>query len=58
MVREKVIKLAARVLQVPEDQVELVDGKAQVKGQTDTIHLVGRAGIQIEPEPRHDRARG
>jgi CO/xanthine dehydrogenase Mo-binding subunit len=49
MVREKTIKLAARVLQIPEDQVELVDGKAQQKGQPGQFISLGDLAARSNP---------
>lgn len=49
LVREKTIKLAARLMQVTEDQIELVDGKAQVKGQTEKFMLLGELAAKSNP---------
>ncbi len=48
-VREKTIKLAAKQLAVSEDQIELVDGKAQVKGEPEKSMLLGDLATRSNP---------
>jgi len=48
-VREKTIKLASRLLQVPEDQIELIDGKASVKGDPQKAITLGELAMKSNP---------
>jgi aerobic carbon-monoxide dehydrogenase large subunit len=49
MVREKAIKLAAKILDIAEDQVELVDGKAQDKTNPSKCIPLGDLAMRSNP---------
>ena len=49
MVREKTIKLAARILEVTEDQIELAGGKAQVKADPSKFITLGDLSMRSNP---------
>ncbi len=49
MVREKILKLAAGILEVAEADLELSDGKVQVKGVPDSAIKLGDLAMQANP---------
>lgn len=49
MIREKAIKLAARYMQVAEDQIELTGGKAVVKGDPSKFMTLGDLAVKSNP---------
>ena len=49
MVREKVLKLAAGILEAAEADLELSDGKVQVKGVPDSAIKLGDLAMQANP---------
>lgn len=48
-VREKVLEVAARVLNVPEAEVELEDGTARVRGQPERSIAYGELALRANP---------
>jgi carbon-monoxide dehydrogenase large subunit len=48
-VRKKILKLASEVLEAAEDDIELVDGTARVKGTPQSAISLGQLAIQANP---------
>jgi aerobic carbon-monoxide dehydrogenase large subunit len=48
-VREKVVEVSARLLNVPESDIELVDGTARVRGQPERAFTLGELAMRANP---------
>jgi len=48
-VREKVIEVSARLLNVPESDIELADGRARVRGQPERSLTLGELAMRANP---------
>ena len=56
-VREKTLATGAKFLEVPVEDVDLCEGYVCVKSDPKKQIPLGRAGIQSQPDARHDRTR-
>ncbi|HKP74366.1 MAG TPA: xanthine dehydrogenase family protein molybdopterin-binding subunit [Longimicrobiaceae bacterium] len=48
-VREKAIGVAARLLNVPESEIELAEGRARVRGEPGRSHTLGELAMRANP---------